>query len=574
MIPEEHLSLQSRVKEMEVRLLTGRGPHMEALDTVWREASAAPQVVYIFGPAQIGKTALVTAFLRRVRDQGSPALLLPADAGPIRQALEEVPVGSRPVLVVDPYDTIPGEPAFRHDVLYHLAAPALLVLVGRTPPEDLWPRDEAWRRLVRTIEVGPLREEDARVFLEREGAPLGDRLDRIIALAEGHPVLLGLGLYALRDDHVRRAEEVLVEQACEAAWPGHGEEIQEAFAAAALLPRPDRRLLGRMIGENRVDVIWEHLQNVPGVLKGPRDLILPGALAAYVRLDLSQRHPGKDLRLRLKALEAVVSPSSSLLLPDRFALVRHLARETIWYRWFEAGGLPPHAAKLVGARIVRKRPGRVEVVLSPGAEGERLASSMTAWLETRPFEVLFIRDLDPGPLAESALRALGFRPTKGGWSLSLPADPSAWLRSLSSPAAPALTSFGRMTGTTEVLDALAASRNLTQSALGTYLEHLEPGDWPPRRITAYVEDALDALREEDPVGARLLVTYYLSHRGSRSHDRVAEEMDLPRTTYFRRRSRAISRLGDVLFGAFDSLLAPPSERRSGLTNTGISLDLG
>ena len=152
--------------------LVGRERERDKL-RAWVMDPDGPSVVFVHGPAGIGKTALVTGTLvgpttvvvdgREV--EPTPATVL-AHIGSmlglgtvptLEQAADAIAAASVVALVVDSYERFGVVDGWlRNRLLPSLPARTTTVLVGRNPPNVAWRTAPGWRQLLVDMLLGPL----------------------------------------------------------------------------------------------------------------------------------------------------------------------------------------------------------------------------------------------------------------------------------------------------------------------------------------------------------------------------------------------------------------------------------
>ncbi len=297
-------TLRQAVDQAESGLFTGR---RQELSLLRQSASAARRggatAVYVHGPAGVGKSALVRAHVRWVRSQGTVAVLLEPSA-PLarRDALlsalaAQVGGGGVPeedvivdqihrlaapyglVLAVDPYEPLlPEDEWLRQHLFLRLGAGVSLVLVGRRPPHQVWPGQEVWSRVLRSIPLQGLDSAAAGRLLSRLGIR-PERAAEVIAATGGHPGGLVLAAQAIRSAEEAGAtatgpgphavtsllaEHLLHPGSSQTAWrPAVDRTLDPLLAAAAFLPGVDRPALEALVGRRVMDAEWSALVNLP-----------------------------------------------------------------------------------------------------------------------------------------------------------------------------------------------------------------------------------------------------------------------------------------------------------------------
>jgi energy-coupling factor transporter ATP-binding protein EcfA2 len=192
------------------RRFVGRAAEIE----LFRAALAADEppfsVLYLHGPAGIGKTSLLDV-LSGIATQADATVirldgrdLVPTPPG-ILDALRGVlhvpagdgridgsPTDGRLAVLIDSYERIaPLDDWVRIHLLPRLPSDAVAVLASRTPPTTAWRADPAWRELLRVVSLRNLSPEESQQYLDACGVDSA-RHEQLVALAHGYPLALSL----------------------------------------------------------------------------------------------------------------------------------------------------------------------------------------------------------------------------------------------------------------------------------------------------------------------------------------------------------------------------------------------
>jgi hypothetical protein len=194
------------------RRFVGRASEMELFRFALDSAEPPFSLLYVYGPAGIGKTCLLDVFAGLAADVGASVVRLdgrdllpspPAVLDALRGVLR-VPDGEgaivglsdtgRLVVLLDTYERLgPLDDWLRSGLLPRLPAAAVTVVAGRTPPSSAWRADSAWRDLLRVVSLRNLSPQESRQYLQACGVdPV--RHDQLVEVTHGHP--LGLSLLA------------------------------------------------------------------------------------------------------------------------------------------------------------------------------------------------------------------------------------------------------------------------------------------------------------------------------------------------------------------------------------------
>jgi energy-coupling factor transporter ATP-binding protein EcfA2 len=213
-------TLGDRLASYRRRRFVGRASEIELVRVALESPEPPFLVLYVHGPAGIGKTSLLEVFAELAAHAGANVVRLDGrDLAPsppaVLEALRgvvEVPDGEgaiggpsdsgRMVVLFDTYERLaPLDDWVRTRLLPRLPATALTVVAGRMPPGPAWRADPAWRELLRVVSLRNLSPEESRKYLDVCGVDPA-RHEQLVELTHGHP----LGLSLLADVVVRGGE--------------------------------------------------------------------------------------------------------------------------------------------------------------------------------------------------------------------------------------------------------------------------------------------------------------------------------------------------------------------------------
>ncbi|HEX6235347.1 MAG TPA: AAA family ATPase [Jiangellaceae bacterium] len=285
----------------------GREPELELVRAAFDGAQQQCRVVYVHGPAGIGKSTLLDRIaemavaakadvVRHVPDAGPPSQAELAAA--IRRGADDRP--ARRVVLIDLYERLSRlDDWIRDDLLPSLPMSTLIVIAGRRPPSAGWRADPAWRGLLHVISLRNLSRGESRQYLDLHGID-STRHDQLYEIAHGHP--LGLSLVA---DVVARGGEVAAGGRATALPPDvvgalvrrfvdvTPTDIQRrALGACALARVTSEALLRDVVGEGDAAELFDWLRELSFVESGP-DGLYPHELARDV-LDVELRWRDPD----------------------------------------------------------------------------------------------------------------------------------------------------------------------------------------------------------------------------------------------------------------------------------------
>lgn len=302
--------------------LVGRDDEMAVLRQLLGDGG--PLVVFVYGIAGIGKTALVEAFAVEARVRGTTVLRLdcrsiePTERG-FLAALETRTggelataedaaarlgsLGERVILVLDTYEVFRLlDPWLRQTFVPSLTDKVRIVLSGREPPMTGWPSDLGG--LFRGLPLGNLRRDEAEELLDRAGVNPDDA-DRIYHLARGHPLSLRLAASAMAERPGVSLEAVTVKAIVEGLTELYlgvlDPRTREALDAASVVRRPTISLLGAMLPEAAPQDAFDRLRMLPFVELGDDGLVLHDTVRETIAAILRSSDPDRSRRYRAAA---------------------------------------------------------------------------------------------------------------------------------------------------------------------------------------------------------------------------------------------------------------------------------
>ena len=323
-----------------------------------------PVVVFVYGLAGVGKSALLAAFAADARERGATVVSLDArtieptergflDALAVKLGSEPGPLAevaaalgahaTRTVLAIDHYEVLTLlDDWIRQVLLPSVPDTSRLLLAGRDEPVSAWP--SALGDLFEPLPLGNLRRDESEELLRRAGVAPADavRIDRI---ARGHPLSLRLSAAALANrpdlDLESLATGAVVDELTRIYLAGLDRETRRALDAASVVRRPTRALLAAMLDGDDADLSLDLLRRLPFVESDPDGLVLHDTIREAVAASLKATDPvnvsalpGRGLarsspgavrgrprrplaRDRRRAVHARAADPARVLLPDR-----------------------------------------------------------------------------------------------------------------------------------------------------------------------------------------------------------------------------------------------------------------
>ena len=188
------------------RGFVGRAEQIALFVRLARETN--PSLLFVTGQVGVGKSALLRELEQRALDAGHPCLLvdaktLPDDAAQARSLLHEhlqtllaqeraSDLRGRSILLVDTIDAVAGGYDWLlEQVVSTFPEDLLLVFASRRDVPQSLALDPAWHRLMARLELMPLADSEARLFLELRGVP-PEAHGPIVDFVAGYPLALAV----------------------------------------------------------------------------------------------------------------------------------------------------------------------------------------------------------------------------------------------------------------------------------------------------------------------------------------------------------------------------------------------
>jgi len=243
--------------------LAGRNAELRLLRQV--TAHGGPVVAYVYGPAGIGKTALMSALDACLEDESvrhfhitagaiepTPAAILSALGKAVDQEARTVAelaaafasLKDVTVIMVDDVDTWRLAASWlRAKLLPALPASTRFVLAGTAPPPPAWSIDYGSYFLDIKLAALPRAESDAAVSAAGLSA---DMAERIWLLSGGHPLGLHMAIHAARTGSLGTARDA--GELANAILDAIGDnELRRAVEACAIVRRANRPLISAIL---------------------------------------------------------------------------------------------------------------------------------------------------------------------------------------------------------------------------------------------------------------------------------------------------------------------------------------
>ena len=409
--------LGTLLADSESRSFVGRGGELALLESLVGPAGAA-RVVHVHGDAGVGKSALVSAFCKRMRAAGAATVeldcrtieptergLLGVLAAATRCDLEDVPeiaarLASRDstvvLLTLDHFEVFRlMDTWLRQAFLPALDGRVRVILSGREAPVAAW-FGTGWADLFRSVALGPLEDEEAELLLSAHGhAPLEAR--RLNRIARGHPLALTLASAAARERPDLMLEEAASTRVVTELTRIYLEDVpdpatRQALEAASVVRRMTQPLLAAMLPEAEPQDAFDRLLTLPFTEFGSDGVFVHDAVRDSISSYLRSIDPGRHRDLRRAAWRRLRSevrdaPESDLwrYTADMLYLIANpMVREAFF----------PSGAQPLAVEPARPHDAGAMFEIAGRHDGRDAVAQLEGWWRLAPHTFSAIRDRD------------------------------------------------------------------------------------------------------------------------------------------------------------------------------------
>lgn len=424
------LSLAERLRTERHRRFVGRTRELNLFQEAIAAAKLPFNVLHLFGPGGIGKTALLWEFTRICQQAQIPithldarniepapesflsalrfAMGLPPLSSPL-QGLTSQP--NRHVVLIDTYETFATlDEWLRQVFLPQLGENILVVLGGRHSPGSAWRADPGWQALIHLLSLRNLSPEESRIYLQmRREVPLVQH-QAILNFTHGHPLALSLVADVFgQGQHIHfqpaavpDVVKTLLEKFMQKA---PSTDHRRALEACALARITTGALLAEMLAMPDAHELFEWLRKLSFIESGHVGIFLHDLAREVIIAELRWRDPDWYIELHSRArtyytkrLAQTQGQEQQHILFDYIFLHRDNPSVRPYFTWQESSGLSTDMLRETDLPVL------VEMVAQH--EGEASARLATHWLTRQPQGVLVFRNADQQPAGFVSMVAL------------------------------------------------------------------------------------------------------------------------------------------------------------------------
>lgn len=351
--------------------LFGREHEIATMRSMLEQTEGPCSILWLHGPAGVGKTALARHFMGELVTDGDECLVVdgrtlePTAQGFVRAVGgPRWPSGVRRLLL-DSAELIAGlEDLLRTSFMPTAPKGALLIITSRVRPSSKWITDPSWWDSFKSLPVRNLSREDSAALLRRRGVPERER-GGVLRFAQGHPLALALAADAIsqRPDGSRPwciedspdVAESLVHEALPDNLTAQHREAAEILAMARVTTEELLRSC-HTGGAARSAELFAWLRGLDFVEPSPAGLVPHNTTREAIIADLRWRDPSRyeDMLRRVlghlnsKVLAPTISSAQGSAALDILYLGRHNDILKDSYPWDLAPELLPDRGEPVG----------------------------------------------------------------------------------------------------------------------------------------------------------------------------------------------------------------------------------
>ena len=408
--------IADRIAERRRSGFIGREAPIRVFTDLLGATSPSDAVLFVHGPAGIGKSTLLRRFGEMATERRVPTVAVDGrDVPPTAEALRAVldPLlgdnGSavRTAVLLDSYELFaPADDAFRADIAPELPADTLLVIAARQPPTTGWRTDPGWSDLLRVVSLANLSSAEAHAYLTGRDVPAAAQ-ETAVRFTGGHPLALALIAQVLRNRGSftpNEAGDVIAELMDLLISDAPTREHRRAMEAAGQVRVVTEPLLAALLDIPDAGELFGWLRTQPFVDQGPFGLHLQELARNVLASDLRWRHPDRYGTLHSRARTFYLDRLTSGGAANQAAVLMDLMFLHPDLRPFLR---PPDSGTQAG-RVERFRAAdQAEIAaMLEHWEGAESAALARFWMRRQPSAWLVVRSPDDAVLGALCLLAV------------------------------------------------------------------------------------------------------------------------------------------------------------------------
>jgi len=305
------VSLDEQLAKIRQDRFVGREAELTLFLTAITASPPPFNLLFIYGPSGVGKTALLQRFIALCCQRQTPAFYISGHlVEPTPEAFKAAlrasglsPGESLPNrfgLFIDNYEHLsPLDSWLRDRLLPTFPRQSVTVIAGTRRPPSAWLTDPGWQAVTRVLPLRNLSRSEARRYLERLGVP-SEQHEAVLDFTHGHPLALTLVAELFKYNPALKFRAEAAPDIIWALLERFVAEVpsalhREVLAAAALVRVLTEPLLATMLdlsGE-QARALFEWLRSCSFIEAGPYGLYPHDLVREVVATDLKWRNPDR-----------------------------------------------------------------------------------------------------------------------------------------------------------------------------------------------------------------------------------------------------------------------------------------
>ncbi|MFE5321936.1 LuxR C-terminal-related transcriptional regulator [Paenibacillus sp. NPDC056579] len=328
----------TRLDELESRLLVGRKQELTAFLEVWNDSARSTKIVNLYGTAGIGKSFLLDEFQRQARAREGQCVTIDSDGfvktpqafcGHILDALRydgsdrtdesqlpnacvqflnKLASSQRILLQIDVYERMESMDQWLRDFfLKQLDPHILIVIAGRYPLTEPWYLSPAWRQLILRMPLTDLDYPSVERYAEYSHVSDRDSVERIWRYSSGHPLTMSLVTFILSQSGSKEAipgdESTLPYLVNQWLREVPGDYMRPFVEAASVLRHFNQESLSFVMGREITASEFYQLIRFSFIRKADRGWTVHALMRDAIQRELLSRTPSVYEAIKSKALQ-------------------------------------------------------------------------------------------------------------------------------------------------------------------------------------------------------------------------------------------------------------------------------